>query len=388
VKLIARGFIAGLILFMFLASALLASSAFAEEGKSDFVYAQGTELMLHGKPFKYAGTNSYYLMVYSVQPDMRKLVEEVFDDAGNMGVNVIRTWAFNDGKRQWNALQTSPGEYKESTFVGLDQVIAKAKKKGIYLVLSFGNNWNNYGGIKQYVDWSPTTANKEHNEFFTDKNTRQYYKDNIKAILGRENTVTGVKYKDEPTILAWELINEPRVSKDLSGDILNNWISEMSSYVKSIDKNHLVTTGCEGFYTNTNKYDWKLNGSEGGDFIRNHSIPTVDIVSFHLWPCSNSYCMNLEEVDQWMKMHADDAKKLNKPLILFEYGEYRGYNGDTIERDKLFNLVLSKTKEYGLAGANFWFLLHDGYKQYDDGSGVYYPEDKSTVKIIESYYKK
>lgn len=373
---------------MFLASALLASSAFAEEGKSDFVYAQGTELMLHGKPFKYAGTNSYYLMVYSVQPDMRKLVEEVFDDAGNMGVNVIRTWAFNDGKRQWNALQTSPGEYKESTFVGLDQVIAKAKKKGIYLVLSFGNNWNNYGGIKQYVDWSPTTANKEHNEFFTDKNTRQYYKDNIKAILGRENTVTGVKYKDEPTILAWELINEPRVSKDLSGDILNNWISEMSSYVKSIDKNHLVTTGCEGFYTNTNKYDWKLNGSEGGDFIRNHSIPTVDIVSFHLWPCSNSYCMNLEEVDQWMKMHADDAKKLNKPLILFEYGEYRGYNGDTIERDKLFNLVLSKTKEYGLAGANFWFLLHDGYKQYDDGSGVYYPEDKSTVKIIESYYKK
>ena len=364
---------------------ILVSTVFAGEGQGGFVKAKGTELVLNGKPFRYVGANNYYLMVYSVQPDMRKVADEVLDNASKMGINVIRTWAFNDGKRQWNALQTSPGVYKESTFVGLDHVIAKAKEKGIYLVLSFGNNWNDYGGIKQYLDWSPTAVKKEHNEFFTDKNARQYYKDNIKAVLERENTITGVKYKDEPAIFAWELINEPRVSKDFSGDILNNWIAEMSSYVKSIDKNHLVTTGCEGFYVNANQYDWKLNGREGGDFIRNHSMPTIDIASFHLWPCSNNYCMTLEEADQWMKMHADDAKKLNKPLVLFEYGEYRGYNGDTVERDKLYKLVMEKTEEYGMAGTNFWFLMHNDYGRYDDGFGVYYPEDKATIDIIKSY---
>ena len=73
--------------------------------------------------------------------------------------------------------------------------------------------------------------------------------------------------------------------------------------------------------------------------------------------------------------------------MLFEYGEYRGYNGDTVERDRLYDLVLSKAEEYGLAGTNFWSLIHNDYRPYDDGSGVYYPEDKSTIKLIEAYSK-
>jgi mannan endo-1,4-beta-mannosidase len=46
------------------------------------------------------------------------------------------------------------------------------------------------------------------------------YKNFFKALITRVNTVTGVAYRDDPTIFAWELINEPRVPSDPSGNVL------------------------------------------------------------------------------------------------------------------------------------------------------------------------
>lgn len=48
--------------------------------------------------------------------------------------------------------------------------------------------------------------------------------------------------------MAWELMNEPRCSGDFSGSKLQHWIDRTAEFLKSVDPNHLVTVGTEGFF--------------------------------------------------------------------------------------------------------------------------------------------
>jgi len=113
-----------------------------------FVGRMGTGFVLDGEPFSVVGVNWYYLMVNAASPNLRGVVDEVLDDAAFVGATVVRTWAFHDGPDGWNALQTAPGVYPER------------------VLLTLVNNWNDYGGMNQYEDWSPTA--EAHDDFYTD----------------------------------------------------------------------------------------------------------------------------------------------------------------------------------------------------------------------------
>ena len=100
------------------------------------------------------------------------------------------------------------------------------------------------------------------------------------------NTFNSRVYKDDPTVFAWELGNEPECTSDASGDILQAWVEEMSAYIKNLDSLHMVTTGSEGFYGISgpahNPASWMTN--KGVDFIRNHQPVTIDFACYHSWP--------------------------------------------------------------------------------------------------------
>lgn len=85
-----------------------------------------------------------------------------------------------------------------------------------------------------------------HNDFFTDRYCKKFYRSHVSAVLLRVNSINGRTYKDDPTIMAWNLMNEPRCVG--CPEALQNWIDEMAQFVKTQDANHLLTVGVDGFY--------------------------------------------------------------------------------------------------------------------------------------------
>jgi len=345
------------------------------------VSVSGVRFMLNGVPFFYAGCNNYYQMVYAADPELRPFVEEVQAEAAGLELTVLRTWAFNDGASQWNALQTSPGVYQEYVFEGLDHVLQLADQYGLRLILTLVNNWDDYGGMNQYVAWSGTAD--DHDDFYSDDSCRSWYKDHVSAILNRVNTLNGRVYREDPTIFAWELANEPRCESDPTGATLEEWIAEMSAHVKSIDATHLVTTGSEGFYGPTGP-DHNPNGWMsllGVDFIPHHAIETIDFACVHAWP--DWWGISYEQSMLWMRDHIGDSTEfLNKPVILEEFGKQRPVETrDLFFRGWYDEIYLAAEAGEAAGGSNVWILYHDEYPDYD-GFGVYCPDDSSTCDII------
>lgn len=152
---------------------------YVEVVRSGFIKTRGVTFSRDGKPFYFNGFNAYWLMYIASEPSNRDKVVNAFSSASNYGMNVARTWAFNDGGNN-RPLQISPGNYSEQVFKSLDFVVAEANKRGIYLILCLANNWPDFGGKKQYVQWAKLNSE---DEFFTNPVVRGFYKNHVKVII-------------------------------------------------------------------------------------------------------------------------------------------------------------------------------------------------------------
>ena len=338
---------------------------------SEFVTHDGNKFKMDGHDFYFLGQNNYYLP-YAPQ----YMVDDVFEDAKTMGSKVMRTWGFLDGAASCDVvLQPSIGVYDEAGFKHFDYVVKKAKECGIKLVIPFVNNWTDFGGMDQYVKW---TGASKHDDFYTNEACKTAYKNYIKHFLNRTNTYTGVKYKDDSTIMTWELGNEPRCKSDATGVTLYNWAKEMSEYIKSIDSNHLVALGDEGFFKRDGakyNWDWNYSGGEGVDWDKLITIPTLDYGTFHLYP--DGWNESVDWGTKYIKDHIEAANAVNKPAVLEEYG----IKNNQVNVYKTWaNSVINN----GGAGLMPWMLSGIGfdnktlYPDYD-GFRILYPSDVATI---------
>ncbi|XP_050134109.1 mannan endo-1,4-beta-mannosidase 7-like isoform X2 [Malus sylvestris] len=222
-----------------------------------------------------------------------------------------------------------------------------------------------------------------------------YNEQMFKTVLNRYNSYTGVHYKDDPTILAWELINEPRCTSDPSGRTIQAWIMEMASHVKSIDRNHLLEAGLEGFYGQAIPHRMSLNPpfNIGTDFIANNRIPGIDFATVHSYPdqwlSSSNDQTQLTFLNNWLNTHIQDAQNiLRKPIFIAEFGKsWKDHGFTTYQRDLLFNMVYSKiyfsAKRGGAAaGGLFWQLLTEGMDSFRDGYDIVLSQNPSTENVI------
>lgn len=392
----------------------------AEAGvPNGFAYTQGTRFMLDGSPFYYAGTNCYYLTFKS-----QEAVDSVFKDAEAMGLKVIRVWGNLDvgvktgttdseGKPVFTNNNDGPGEKDGIYFQYFDKDLGKpvinegkdglqkldyalyqAEKHGIKLLITFTNYWDAFGGMGQYVKWAQELgiSGLKKDDFYTNETLKGWYKDYVNGLLNHTNPYTGRKLKDEPSVFAWELANEPRCNTDAQckDNILYNWAKEMSEYVKSVDPNHMVSLGDEGFYNKPygyyNEYttsNYAFYGAEGVDFEKLMTIDTLDFGTPHLY--LDQWGMKHTGTGQddllWFKIHGETCAELGKPVILEEFGLTNRTIRDS-EYEQWFEVLegnVYETVEY--AGTNYWMIASyiDGalYPDYDQYT-VYGPEGTDT----------
>ncbi|OTA99048.1 glycoside hydrolase family 5 protein [Hypoxylon sp. CI-4A] len=383
--------------------ALLASGAYAspvrrigsKAAPEGFVTVKEGKFQLDGKDFNFAGSNAYYFPFDSNATD----IELGLAAAKDAGLKVFRTWGFNDKNVTYDpeGLPQYGGEGAGATdtvfqwfangtstinITGFDKVVDAATKTDIKLIVTFTNNWADYGGMDVFTI---NLGGKYHDDFYRLPQIKDAYKRYVEQFVNR--------YKDSPAILAWELANEPRcaadavrnlpVSEDCTADTLTAWIDEMSTFIKGLDPDHLVTWGGEGGF-NRESDDSSYNGSDGGDFDANLALPNIDFGVFHTYP--DWWSKTVPWTNQWVRDHAASGKTIGKPVVHEEYGwmtpEVREQNGipavnaTRIEVEGGWQSIML---EEGMSDL-YWQYGFSGYsygRNHNDGFTIYLDDDEA-----------
>lgn len=369
-----------------LGAGLLTSVAAVPAG---FVTTNGDKFSLDGKDFFFAGTNAYFLPFNVWGKDHYQDVKVGMVAAKDAGLKVIRTWGFHDANETYVAgglpKYNTGGEetifqlFKNDGTVKidlklLDVVVEAAEATGIKLILALTNNWADYGGMDVYT---VNLGGKYHDDFYRLPAIKKAYKNYVSAVVNR--------FKDSPAIFAWELANEARCGADGSRnlprssncgpELLTAWADEMSTYIKSIDPDHLVTTGSEGGFNRVSS-DWTYNGADGADFDAEAKLKNIDFNTFHSYP--QAWSKTTQWVEQWISDH--DAAGNGKPVLHEEYGwTEKGTRVSVISKWQALTRKLEMSDMY-------WQFGYSGFsygKNHDDGNTIYLEDDEAQPLVYQ-----
>ncbi len=359
-----------------------ASTSYVADGR--FVSIEDGHFVCDDQPYYYVGANFWYgaILASEGQGGNRARLAVELDSLESIGVDNLRILVGADGEnglpsRVQPTLQTEPGVYNDTILDGLDYLLAEMGKRNMKAVLYLNNSWEWSGGYSVYLQWAgkgrapiPSVDGwpvyMDYVKMFMKcDEAKEMFANHVRFIIGRTNRYTNVAYADDPTIMTWQIGNEPRCFADDNKDAFVEWMQNCTALIKSLDKNHLVSSGNEG-----------LQGCEGDInlFEDIHSDPNMDYMNIHIWPLNWTWVNkdNLsDKLDvaktntlQYIEQHLAIAEKHGKPLVIEEFGYPRdGYafsrESTTTARDSyydfVFEQVINQAAQKGnLAGCNFW----------------------------------
>ncbi|AGZ41046.1 cellulase family glycosylhydrolase [Actinoplanes friuliensis] len=232
-----------------------------------FLTRSGRQLMLDGQPYKFVGVNAFGLTG----------CDGAGTDTSDAGLDayfaslrpksVTRTWAF-----------------KPFGLEIVDRVVAAAERHNqlVIFALADGANYCADGG---------------HDAAFYAGGYKGAYLTWVRSVVAR--------YRDSKAVAMWELMNEP---KDASSDtVMKNFFDDTAAIIKSLDPNHLVSSGSQAAY---------VGGTS--DYAYVHSGPNIDAGSLHEYDYdyNNSHLI----VSNWFTPAIEGMNSIDKPLYIGEVG--------------------------------------------------------------------
>lgn len=321
---------------------------------NEFVHRDGTRLTLGGKTFRYSGPNIEWLGLEGYGPldpigphyPSHFEVDDALDTAKMMGARVIRSQTMGDSIGCDLCIEPKLGQFNPEAFRQLDYVLKAAHDRGLRLIITLVGDCANCemsGAGEYFKDRGETDSYKD---FFTDPVVIARLEKHISALLNHKNSLTGVYYRDDPTILAWENCNVCGVFVLFSGGASAmapsaKWVDVIGEYVKSIDKKHLYADN-SGFFV----FD------KSGAVL---DSKTTDIITFEYYPhWDAAFNMSGEKTtaDIFPK-HAGIVTSHGKVYVANEYG---WDVTDWPTPDDLEKVLTTMKNEPKISGDLFWAL--------------------------------
>jgi mannan endo-1,4-beta-mannosidase len=297
---------------------------------SGFVQKQGQHLYLGATRWRAAGVNSYDLLT---QP--QATIDAQIDALSNAGHNTVRTWCFD-----------KDGGISDATLARLADTVRFAYQRDVRLVCTLANYYSDFGGQPHFTPPGE--------DFFVSAAARLRYEAQVRRVLQYVGG-DGTRLADSPGVLAWDLINEPRVNAGQPTDSVRNWTDQMSAFVSSIDQRHLVTVGAEGFRPGYPTVA-TMAGPAGSGFADVCTLTSITLCSVHLFPKYLNNPPAPASPASLLQSWRSDADRLGKPVLVEELGYSLADGGDTAARAAFFTATGRAVRSSDLDGALLWNL--------------------------------
>lgn len=240
-----------------------AQAAVAAPPGPGFVTRKGPALFRDGKPYRAIGVNIPHLsqtyfgtwfhieQIYGTPERAKQAMLAALDDAARSGIAFVRFFASPGYPRDTDLIYAKD---RDAYWRRMDQLVAECRRRRIGLVPSLHSvhGWYAYCGERAQAILDPSSK--------TYKATHQYIREFV------------ARYRDEPTILMWEMENEAMLAADvdmagsdllpravyspgaqvrekgvredsLTWDMILRIYREQAAFIKGLDPNHLVTSG-------------------------------------------------------------------------------------------------------------------------------------------------
>lgn len=375
----------------------------SQGGKDEFVSVRDGRFMCRGKPYAFVGANMWFGCYLSdaALPGGRARLKRELDRLQRIGATNLRLLAGAETSPLAGAISRgitkSPRNYDEALLQGLDFCLAEMARRDMRAILFLSNYWQWSGGFAQYVRWvtgenipdpdRPRIAAgdwsafmKMSARFYATPAANELYRAYITQLLARRNTVNGRIYREDPTIMTWELANEPRPGVDSEATLQDvprfcQWVEATARFIHEHAPQQLVCTGSEGIQGSIKKSEV---------FIAAHQTPVIDYVTVHMWLKNWGWLKDpvlggeFEEAARKARDHVEQhtqiaTEVLRKPLVLEEFGlprDHENYDpaAPTTARDEYYRRMFAQVAESAsvgraLQGANFWAWAGEGRAQ-------------------------